>query len=297
MHLAPRTHTRCVRCGVAFAGHPAEEEEGGHLLTLHGRIGNIPASEVEVVVDAEAPHRIRVRGRVDEAMFKFCDFELWTEVSTLPGSDEITISDRLINRSAYAREYQLIYHTNFGPPLLEAGARLVAPVASVMPFNAFAASEMAAADWQTYRGPTPHYGETVYNLTHHSHPAAAPPPASKWPFASPSTLVALCNRAGDSGVSLRYSTDSLPAFALWKNTDLMEEGYVTGLEPATGFPYPRAIERAAGRVPSLAPSGEVRFDLVWSVLRDRAAVNAARAEISQIAAGRSARQVDRPAGR
>ena len=50
----------CVRCGVAFAGHPAEEA-GGHLLTLHGRIGNIPASEVEVVVDAEAPHRIRVR--------------------------------------------------------------------------------------------------------------------------------------------------------------------------------------------------------------------------------------------
>ena len=50
-------------------------------------------------------------------------------------------------------------------------------------------------------------------------------------------------------------------------------------------------------MPSLAPGGEVRFDLVWSVLRDRAAVNAARAEISQIAAGRSARQVDRPVGR
>ena len=33
------------------------------------------------------------------------------------------------------------------------------------------------------------------------------------------------------------------------------------------------------------------------VLRDRAAVDAARAEISQIAAGRSARQVDRPVGR
>ena len=63
VHLLARTlhheHTRCVRCGVAFAGHPAEEEQGGHLLTLHGRIGNIPASEVEVVVDAEAPHRIQ----------------------------------------------------------------------------------------------------------------------------------------------------------------------------------------------------------------------------------------------
>ena len=50
-------------------------------------------------------------------------------------------------------------------------------------------------------------------------------------------------------------------------------------------------------MPSLAPGGEVRFDLVWSVLRDRAAVEEARAEISQIAASRSARQVDRPAGR
>ena len=52
MHLLAPTlhheHARCVRCGIAFAGHPAEEEEGGHLLTLHGRIGNTPASEVEV---------------------------------------------------------------------------------------------------------------------------------------------------------------------------------------------------------------------------------------------------------
>lgn len=39
-----------VRCGVAFAGHPGKD--GDHLLTLHGRIGNIPASEVEVVVGA-----------------------------------------------------------------------------------------------------------------------------------------------------------------------------------------------------------------------------------------------------
>ena len=58
-----------VRCGVAFAGHPGED--GAHMLTLHGRIGNIPASEVTVEVDAAPPHTIRIRGRVDEAMFKF----------------------------------------------------------------------------------------------------------------------------------------------------------------------------------------------------------------------------------
>jgi hypothetical protein len=47
-----------VRCGVAFAGHPGTD--GAHLLTLHGRIGNIPASEVTVEVDGQHPHTIRV---------------------------------------------------------------------------------------------------------------------------------------------------------------------------------------------------------------------------------------------
>ena len=114
-----------VRCGVAFAGHPGKD--GDQLLTLHGRIGNIPASEVTVEVDEAYPHTIRVRGRVDECMFKFADWELWTEVATEPGSDKLRVHDVLVNRSSYEREYQIIYHTNFGPPILEAGATFEAP--------------------------------------------------------------------------------------------------------------------------------------------------------------------------
>lgn len=57
-----------VRCGVAWNGHPGKD--AGQLLSLHGRIGNIPASEVEVEVEETegSPPRIVVRGRVDEAM-------------------------------------------------------------------------------------------------------------------------------------------------------------------------------------------------------------------------------------
>jgi Domain of unknown function (DUF4432) len=65
-----------VRCGLEWAGHPGKDkfinnvgDETEMDLTLHGKIGNIPASEVEVVVDRDPPHRIRVRGRVDERMF------------------------------------------------------------------------------------------------------------------------------------------------------------------------------------------------------------------------------------
>ena len=43
----------------------------------------------------------------------------------------------------------------------------------------------------------------------------------------------------------------------------MKDGYVVGLEPATSFPQHRSKERAAGRVPTLAPgrSWQVR----WSI--------------------------------
>ena len=38
---------------------------------------------------------------------------------------------------------------------------------------------------------------------------------------------------------------------LWKNEAPSKAGYVTGLEPATSYPLPRQIERAAGRLPKL----------------------------------------------
>lgn len=250
-----------VRCGVAFAGHPGEDN--GRLLTLHGRIGNIPASEVEVVVD----DRIRVRGLVEERMFKFGIFELWTEISTEPGSRTIRIEDRLVNRSAYAQEYQVIYHSNYGPPLLEKGSKVVAPVKEIFPFDAYAAKDLAT--YETYLGPTKDYGEQVYCIRPHADDRGF-------------TTVVLHDAAGTRGVAVRYDTSTLPAFTLWKNTDTLADGYVTGLEPGTGYPYNRSVERKAGRVPKLEAGGEVRFRVEVTVLPDRAAVAAAKKTVAAL---------------
>src|SRR2546425_6787171 len=64
------------RCGLENNGHPGTDrfinnvgDEATMELTLHGKIANLPAQEVEVLVDREAPYRIRLRGRVDERMF------------------------------------------------------------------------------------------------------------------------------------------------------------------------------------------------------------------------------------
>ncbi|MEM7457560.1 MAG: aldose 1-epimerase family protein [Planctomycetota bacterium] len=254
-----------VRCGVSFAGHPGEDD--GKMLTLHGRIGNIPASEVIVSIDEAAPHRIRVRGKVEERMFKFGVFELWTEVSTIPCSNTVMFQDTLINRSDYAQEYQIIYHTNIGRPLLQEDAKFVAPVKSLSPFDDYAANDLDS--YQTYLGPTENYGEQVYCLELN---------ADEYGIAT----VMLHNAAGTQGMAMSYAVESLPYFTLWKNTDTESDGYVTGLEPGTGFPYNRSVERPEGRVPTLDPGASVEFKMEVTLLPDSESVQAVAELIAEI---------------
>ena len=60
------------------------------------------------------------------------------------------------------------------------------------------------------------------------------------------------------------------------------EGYVTGLEPGTGFPATRRRERAAGRVPKLAPWETWHFALDVAIQADRAEVAAAAERVRAI---------------
>jgi len=267
-----------VRCGLEWAGHPGKDkfinntgDEAEMDLTLHGKIGNIPASEVEVVIDRTAPYRIRVRGRVDERMFYGPKLELWTEISTEPGSNTFRIDDEVKNYGAYDQEFQIIYHSNYGPPLLEAGSRFVVAAKEVRPFNAHAAKSLN--QFAEYVAPTKGFIEQVYGVI---------------PFTDSQnrTTVMLRNAAGDKGVSISYRIDQLPFFTLWKNTTAIEEGYVTGLEPATGFPANRSVERKAGRVPKLKPNETRKFAIDFSILAGKEEVDRAAAVISGFQNGR-----------
>ena len=266
-----------VRCGLEWAGHPGKDkfinntgDEAEMDLTLHGKIGNIPASEVEVVIDSQAPHRIRIRGRVDERMFYGPKLELWTEISTEPGSNTFRIEDTLKNHSVYEQEFELIYHSNYGPPLLEKGAKFVGAIKEIRPFNTHAGKGLH--DYSEYVAPTKGFIEQVYVM-------------ELIPDAQNRTTVMLQNSAGERGVSLTYRTDQLPYFTLWKNTTSIEEGYVTGLEPGTSSPANRSIERKAGRVPKLQPNETRQFAIEFGILNSKVQVDQSKAKIVALQAG------------
>jgi len=258
-----------TRCGYEWVGHPGMDN--GELLTLHGRAANIPANKVTLHIDEKPPYAISLRGELKEQAFKKVDFSVAAELVTEPGSVSFALNDTLTNNGDYPKEYQALYHSNFSTPFLEEGAKFAAAVKQVSPFNDKAKADLA--DWQTYRGPTRDYDETVYNVVPYAD-------------AQGDTLMVLHNKAGSLGVAVGFNTRQLPVFSLWKNTDTQGQGYVTGLEPGTSFSYNRRYQRPLGLVPTIEAGQSKQFQIHYSLLADKAAVDKSLAEISQIQNGR-----------
>jgi hypothetical protein len=263
-----------VRCGLEWNGHPGTDtfinnvgDEAKMELTLHGKIENLPAQEVEVIVDKAPPFRICVRGRVDERMFYGPKLELATEISTEPGSPAFRVADVITNRGGQETEFEILYHCNHGRPLLEEGATFVAPVESISPFNDNAVKGLAAFD--QYPGPTPGYIEQVYCLRLRADKDGR-------------TVAMLRNKALDRAVAIAYSPAELPCFNLWKNTVAREEGYVTGLEPGTNYSHNRYFERKFGRVPKLAAGASRAATLDFSILAGAESVKAVADKVASI---------------
>lgn len=274
------------RCGLENNGQPGADKfitntgaESTMELTLHGKIANIPASEVEVIVEREPPYRLHVRGRVHERMFHGPKLELLAEISTEPGSSTFRIADVVTNRGGTPQEFEMLYHANFGKPILEEGATLVAPVKRVTPFNDHAARALAHFD--TFDAPTAGFVEQAYKFQLYSGD-------------SDRTLVLLCNKARDKGASLAFSLKELPYFTLWKNAVAEVDGYVTGLEPATNYPNNRRVEREAGRVPKLTPGAGRAMTIDVGVHVGPDEVKRAADAVAAIQNGRATTRDDKP---
>ncbi|EFE93769.1 hypothetical protein HMPREF0758_4653 [Serratia odorifera DSM 4582] len=266
-----------VRCGFEWTGHPGVEN--GTLYTLHGRAGNTPASKVVVEIDDKAPYAVRIRGLLKENTFKKSNLETWTELRYVPGEESFTLHDRLTNRADYPRDYQIIYHSNFGKPLLEEGAIFSAPIKEISPFNDYAKAGLQ--EWQRYQGPTKGYDEMVFNIVPYAD-------------AQGKTLAMLNNKQGDRGVAIGFDTRQLPLLTLWKNTDTERQGYVTGIEPGTNYAYPVKIEREQGRIKQLQPGQSADFELSYTLLKNAEQVQAYQQKVKALQGGHQVKLVPQP---
>jgi hypothetical protein len=266
-----------VRCGLENNGAPYEVKtinpdgsERHTMFGLHGKIANIPASFVAVNIETEPVERITILGHVDEARLFSDQIRMATSITTTPGSNRILVRDQFVNRGDSPGVMQVLYHWNLGPPYLEAGASLVAPLTMVVPRDRRAQEGVDRYD--VFEAPSPGFAEQVYYCQLYGESQEG------------RTLVMLRNRARSKAVVLRFPRSQLPAFSLWKNTGGLRSGYVTGLEPATNYPNPRPFEQARQRVVTLPPDGTYEVEMVLEVLNTTEAVATVEAEVQSLQA-------------
>lgn len=245
------------RCGLGWNGAPGNDivkDADGNVvseqfLPLHGQVANLPAHEVTVEISDDGC--ITVTGIVDEASVFGGHLRLTSKLKTWIDSNSFEIEDTVENLASSSAEVEMLYHCNIGRPFLEGGSKVHLAASQVAPRDARAAEGID--DWETYCEPEVGYAEQVY----FSKPIAD---------ADGQSVTVLHNSAADKAVSLRFDTSTLPYLAVWKNTQAEADGYCTGLEPATGFPNLRSVEREHGRVVHLASEESVAFRFGISVV-------------------------------
>ena len=275
-----------VRCGIGSFGAPGLDKmidnmgnEKEVLLALHGKVANIPANIVKARMRLEPPYELSITGRVYERSMFGSNFQMDTEITTTPGANSIKTVDTVRNLRSLPDEMQILYHCNYGPPFLEEGSHLVAPIWKVVPRDPRAAE--GTREFDVFGPPQTGFVEQVYFFKLIGNEKGR-------------TSIMLVNKDETKATSVSFSVKELPCFTLWKNTNSLGEGYVVGLEPGTSYPNSKAFERKQERVVKLKPGENYRSEIDLSVFTGRAEVNRAKQRIDEIGKGVEPEILDRP---
>ena len=175
---------------------------------VHGSLHNIPAEIVRAECNSEG---IVVEAIIRDTALFGKNLVLRRRIYSAIGSESLRLEETLVNEGYRTENYCVLYHVNFGYPLLDEGARIVADVAKCDPRTDWARENVATVCEITE--PLPEQKETCYFLT----------------FNQP--RISLINDKLGKSVTLSYSGDTLPHFVEWKS---MACGtYALGFEPTT----------------------------------------------------------------
>jgi hypothetical protein len=258
-------------CGITSAGAPSVDQ--GRSFGLHGRVSNAGAEDLAIDQEWEGDeYLIRVKGRVREAMALIGENMMLTRrIETRLGAKGFSLYDVIENRGFEGEPLMLLYHFNFGFPLLGPNARIVGPIRGVEPRDEQARSGKGVEEALLVPRPIPAYQEKVFFLE-----LAAKQDGR--------TFVGLLNRdLGDGtplGIVLRFNRRELPAFTEWKNPG--RGFYVLGLEPGTMVPLGRGPLRERGQLPMLAGQASYSVRIDFEVLDSPLQMQALEREAAEL---------------
>lgn len=242
-----------MTCGLTQVGSAGEDQ--GEELGLHGRIHHIPARHVVGEGRwADDSYEMRVSGVLEEVSIFGHRLRLTREIRSRLGINRIVIHDTVENTGFEPAPHMILYHFNFGFPLMSESTRVELPSRRVTPREA----DTPLQDLDRWQAPQPGFQERVYyheDLLARDGWTEAALYNPQFPTAGGQTIAL--------SVRLRWTVNTLPRLVQWRMPGAGE--YVLGLEPANCWVGGRAAERELGTLLTLQPGEQRVYQLLLEV--------------------------------
>jgi hypothetical protein len=222
-------------CGLRNVGVPCEYR--GEHFNLHGVIGSAPAEDlcVSTSFEGETPV-ISISGTMREAGIFGPNLFLTRHISVSYGENVIRIRDTIENRGWKKEPFMLLYHCNFGYPLLSENAEMITSCEYLRARDEHA--KQGEKDRYLFQKPEGGFAEQCY---YYKQKAAE----------NGLSFGALINRRLGLGAALWADPLELPNLNVWKNPGAGD--YVLGIEPGNCWPDGAAAQEKAGDLQYLKP--------------------------------------------
>ena len=245
-------------CGLTHVGGPEHDEFGER--GIHGPISNLPA-DIESIIQPDplaGNLDFSITGRMRESRVFGPNLELKRTISGTLGQPSIQIRDTVTNRANTPAPHMMLYHFNFGWPLVDEETRL-----------------LWTGDWQAREGGI---NDQIFRNSHDFRTCPAPLDSHNGtgeavafidptPNAAGQCVAGLFNESLGLALTLRFQKSQLPWLTNWQHWGRGE--YVTGIEPGTHPPIGQAKARADGSLLFLEPGESRTYEVELQVLTER----------------------------
>ena len=244
-------------CGLTHIGGPESDEFGQR--GLHGRISNIPATleSIKQPDPISGDLEMSVTAKIKQSKVFGPHLELQRTISSTLGQATIRIHDVVTNHGNTPAPHMILYHCNYGWPLVDEGTDIV------------------------YRGTCQSRGmdfdNELFNEKHDYKKCQKPLESHKasgescgfidvQPDADGFCHVGLVNSKLNLALAMKYKKQQLPALTNWQHWGPGE--YVCALEPGTNPPIGQNKARELNKLIQLEPGEKRSYQLEFSILSD-----------------------------
>ncbi len=233
-------------CGLTAVGTPCEDE--GESLPLHGTLSNTPSQLLGIEETGEA---LIVRLQIRDTQIFGRKLVLKRSYIFSYTENSFEVKDTVTNEADTQSPYMIMYHCNYGYPLVSENSEIVIPNNDMTSRNEHAEENKATA--LKLQKPQAEYEECCYYFDVKEKEGKA--------------KVGIYNPDINMGLVMSYDKKALPYFVEWKM--MGKTDYVLGLEPANCTPDGRNVLRQNGTLKFLNPDESATTGVKFTFKQDK----------------------------